>query len=218
MGDVGTLQRLIPHISHANLIHDKGKHKTHSIEYASASDEGIKALQIMQLALQYLDYSQQILVQKIRTTRVYIEKQKEQVEVCQGVNAKQKSKLKSYEKALENLNAQALHYELLAKRTCPEVFQKNTDLFKELAEGNELLLRNASKGGTLYNRFEAVERNIAEAGRFKGEVSEEEKEIPSKPEEDSHGLDIKRPLHPADKDSKVSESQKYSTHNIEFDE
>ena len=135
---------------------------------------------------------------------MYIEKQKEQIEVCQNLKAKQKSKLKSYEKALENLNAQTLHYELLAKRTCPEVFQERGDLFKELAEGNEALLRNASKGGTLYRQFENVERNIAAAGKFKDEISEDEKEMSIKYKEDSHGTRIKRPTDTADKDYSIS--------------
>ena len=131
------------------------------IEYGGVSDEGMKALQIMQLALQYLQYSQQILVQKIRTTKLYIEKQKEQIQVCQDLKKKQKSKIKSYEKTLESLDEQALNYELLAKKTCPDLFNKNPQLFKELAAGNDQLLRNEISGKTLMQQLQEKERQIA---------------------------------------------------------
>ena len=106
------------------------------------SEDGMKALQVMQLALQYLSYSQQILIQKIKTTKMYIEKQKEQVHVCQELDRKQKAKIKSYEKAIEGLNEQAVQYELLARRVCPEIFQKNADILGSRLEEDKL---NASK-------------------------------------------------------------------------
>eukprot|EP00826_Nyctotherus_ovalis_P009543 TRINITY_DN12523_c0_g3_i1.p1 TRINITY_DN12523_c0_g3~~TRINITY_DN12523_c0_g3_i1.p1 ORF type:complete len:157 (-),score=48.35 TRINITY_DN12523_c0_g3_i1:65-535(-) len=98
----------------------------------------MKALQVMQLALQYLNYSQQILVQKIQTTKLYIEKQKEQVHMCQDIDKKQKAKIRSYKKAIEGLNQQAQQYELLAKRVCPELFDKNKELLKTMSDNEHI--------------------------------------------------------------------------------
>eukprot|EP01022_Parablepharisma_sp_SALTPOND_P032988 TRINITY_DN879_c0_g1_i1.p2 TRINITY_DN879_c0_g1~~TRINITY_DN879_c0_g1_i1.p2 ORF type:complete len:516 (+),score=67.49 TRINITY_DN879_c0_g1_i1:4189-5736(+) len=162
MGNVSTLQKLIPHICNVNLMHDKGYPLVQGkIELAGASEEGMKALQIMQLALQYLSYSQQVLVQKIQTTKLYTEEQKRQIQACQTVHKKQKTKIKNYEQAIEGLNEQALHYELLAKKL--GIFNKKEGLLKELMEGDEMLLNKATKGETLYQALETHQRKIAEA-------------------------------------------------------
>ena len=90
----------------------------------------MKALQTMQLALQYLNYSQQIIVKKIQTTKLYLEKQKEQVELCHSLDKKQRAKIKNYKKAIEGLSKQAEQYELMAKRVCPDLFEKNIETLK----------------------------------------------------------------------------------------
>jgi len=118
----------------------------------------------MQLTLQYLGYSQNVLLSKIQTTKAYIEEQKRQIQTVAELKKKQRSKIKQYTSMIDKINEEALRYELLAKKACPSLMRREGDLIRELNEGNAAtLLQKTSKGETIFQAFESHERKIVDA-------------------------------------------------------
>ena len=117
----------------------------------------------MQLALQYLCYSQNILTQKIQITKLYIAEQAKQLENCKELRKKQRQKLKKYEHAIDKLNEQALQYELMAKRVCPWILENKNNVIKTLMEGDEKILKSAQEGDTFYQRLEDLQQQKMDA-------------------------------------------------------
>lgn len=130
-----------------------------NLDLAGASNESIKALQVMQLTLQYLVYSQKILQQKIQATQIYMTEQRKQVENCKEIRKKQKEKLKKLEKYIDKLNEEELHYESMARKTCPWILENKNIVLKSLLEGDQKVLQDAKKGDTMFQQIEDYHRD-----------------------------------------------------------
>eukprot|EP00826_Nyctotherus_ovalis_P006985 TRINITY_DN11709_c0_g1_i2.p1 TRINITY_DN11709_c0_g1~~TRINITY_DN11709_c0_g1_i2.p1 ORF type:complete len:329 (-),score=111.18 TRINITY_DN11709_c0_g1_i2:147-1133(-) len=139
------------------------------VELAGISEEGLKALQVMQLTLQSLEYRKRISVDEARRVKEYLEKQEKEVEGCKKVLKKQKERVKDGERIVEGINEEALNYELLVKRIYPEILDKNGELYKDIERDNEMLITEAVKGKSLYNAFESRERTISKAKKAQTE-------------------------------------------------
>jgi len=113
------------------------------------------------LTLQELENRKRVLVQETKVVKDYLEKQNEEIQECKIIYKKQKEKIKRGEKGIEDINEEALNYELLVRKVHPEIFDKNGELYKKLERENELLTTEATKGQTLYNAFESREKIIA---------------------------------------------------------
>ncbi len=144
----------------------------------------------MQLILQYLAYSQQVLARKVQATRAYIVEQSRQLQNCKTVHKKQKLKMKQYQDMIESLNEQALHYEVLAKRVCPSLLDQKGHI-QELLAGDAEALHKAADGDTLYQALEDHQRRMATAKRAMARrPAEEDKAPPQRPREEEKTIPV----------------------------
>ena len=111
-GDIQQLNTVMNEIAFSNF---------NDPAFVKPTNEGQKALQTMQFALQYMMFTENEMVNRINSLHNYIQTGKEQLKQIKKVEKSQKERLSKQKKVDRKLNEQALHYEFLIKRFRPDL-------------------------------------------------------------------------------------------------
>ena len=89
--------------------------------FVQPTKQGKKAIQCMQFGLQYFEFTQQMMVERIHLLHSYIDQAKNQLTQMKKIDQNQKAKLKKYKKQNQEFDDQALHYEYLIRKYRPDL-------------------------------------------------------------------------------------------------
>ena len=80
------------------------------------SKEGLEAMRVMQMSLQYLLSVQKKIGDKVQTVSGYLQAQRQHLAKVEQVHMEQKLKMQRYKNAEHKLNEQAIHYEIMLNK------------------------------------------------------------------------------------------------------
>lgn len=86
--------------------------------------DGLKALKILQFGMQYYMFAQRHLTSKCTVLHDYLTKQNAELERLEELHRKVKARLRKQRHVGEQLNEQAIHYEVLMRRLRPDILEK----------------------------------------------------------------------------------------------
>ena len=89
------------------------------------SNEGRQIEKILQCGMQYYMFVQKQMRERITVLQEYAQKQSDEHERLQSIHAKLKQKNKMYRKMNEDINDQALHYEIMINRLRPDLLNED---------------------------------------------------------------------------------------------
>ena len=107
--------------------------------------DGLKALKILQFGMQYYMFAQQHLTGKCTVLNEYLTKQNSELEKLEELHGKLKAKLRKQRHIGEQLNEQAIHYEVLMRRLRPDILEKRLKAL-EATEGQRRDISAADEG------------------------------------------------------------------------
>lgn len=101
--------------------------------YVWISNEGMEAMKVMQLGMQYLLNVQRKMTEKVHQVNAYKESQREQLEKLMDIQAEQKVKMHRYKKLDLKLNEQAVHFEIMLNQMNKQVLKDRVNQSEDMS-------------------------------------------------------------------------------------